>query len=337
MFAIQDFILFCVVFASFVAGILLPRFGTLFQPFILIFLMAILFLSFLTIRQEDIRRLFRDQGRAVLWLSFLKLIAFPIGVYLLFRIFLPSYAPAALLLAGVSTGVIAPFISTLVSANAPLVLVIVVITSILLPFTLPLLVKLLLGQTMEISLLVMIRMLALVIFIPVAAVLAVQRFIPEVVRPILKARYVISLMIFAGINMGVFSQYSDFFYRNPGTILEATGVSILLGGIFLVLGFFALGKASVEDRLAAAISMMNINNVLVLVFAARFFGPLESTVAAMYLIPFYGLIVPMRIFQYRLRNRGAPGDPPHRGPGPGRERKRLGIRLMPSQSRSNAT
>jgi BASS family bile acid:Na+ symporter len=127
-----------------------------------------------------------------------------------------------------------------------------------------------------------------------------------VVRPILKARYVISLMIFSGINMGVFSQYSDFFYRNPGTILEATGVSILLGGIFLVLGFFALGKASMEDRLAAAIWMVNINNVLVLVFAARFFGPLESTVAAMYLIPFYGLIVPMRIFQYRRRNRRAP-------------------------------
>jgi len=39
-------------------------------------------------------------------------------------------------------------------------------------------------------------------------------------------------------------------------------------------------------------------SILVLVFAARFFGPLESTVAAMYLIPFYGLIVPMRIFQH---------------------------------------
>jgi len=228
MFTIQDIILFCVVFASFVAGILLPRFGTLFQPFILIFLMAILFLSFLTIRQEDIRRLFRDQGRAVLWLSFLKLIAFPIGVYLLFRTFLPSYAPAALLLAGVSTGVIAPFISTLVSANAPLVLVIVVITSILLPFTLPLLVKLLLGQTLEISLLVMIRMLALVIFIPVAAVLAVQRFIPEAVRPILKARYVISLMIFAGTNMGVFSQS----LRRPG-FPSCWGVSFLSRGFSL--------------------------------------------------------------------------------------------------------
>jgi len=298
MFRMQDIILLCVVFASFAAGILFPRIGGLFQPFILFFLMAILFLSFLTIRSEDIRRLFRDQSRAVLWLSFLKLIALPLGVYFLFRYFLPAYAPAALLLAGVSAGVIAPFIATLVSANAALVVVIVVITSIFLPFTLPVLAKILLGQTMAISLPFMIRMLALVIFVPIAAVWAVQRFMPGTIRPILKGRYIFPLMIFSGTNMGVFSQYSDFFYRNPGTILEATGVSILLGGVFLVLGFFSLGKASAGDRLAAAISMANINNVLVLVFAARFFGPLESTVAAMYLIPFYGLIVPMRIFQH---------------------------------------
>jgi BASS family bile acid:Na+ symporter len=294
----QDIILLCVVFASFAVGILFPRIGGLFQPFILFFLMTILFLSFLTIRSEDIRRLFRNQSGAVLWLSFLKLIALPLGVYFLFRCFFPAYAPAALLLAGVSTGVIAPFISTLVSANAALVLVIVVITSIFLPFTLPVLAKILLGQTMAIPLPFMIRMLALVIFVPIAAVWAVQRFIPGAVRPILKGRYILSLMIFSGTNMGVFSQYAAFFYQNPGTILEATGVSILLGAIFLVLGFFSLGKASAEDRLAGAISMANINNVLVLVFAARFFGPLESTVAAMYLIPFYGLIVPMRIVQH---------------------------------------
>ena len=298
MFRMQDIILLCVVFASFVVGILFPRTGELFQPFILFFLMAVLFLSFLTIRIEDIRRLFRNQSGAVLWLSFLKLVALPLGVYFLFRCFLPTYAPAALLLAGVSTGVIAPFISTLVSANAALVLVIVVITSIFLPFTLPVIAKIVLGKTLAISLPFMIRMLSLVIFVPIAAVWAVQRFIPGAVRPILKGRYILSLMIFSGTNMGVFSQYSDFFYRNPGTILEATGVSILLGAMFLVLGFFSLGSASTEDRLAAAVSMANINNVLVLVFAARFFGPLESTVAAMYLIPFYGLIIPLRMFSH---------------------------------------
>jgi BASS family bile acid:Na+ symporter len=189
--------------------------------------------------------------------------------------------------------------ATLLSANAALVLVLVVVTSLALPFTLPLLVKVLLGATMELSLPIMIRMLALIVFIPLAAVQLVQRFVPQAVRPILKVRYVLSLMIFAGTNMGVFSQYSDFFYRHPGTILEATGVSILLGVLFLFLGFFSLGKAPVGDRLAAAISMTNVNNMIIMVFGARFFGPLESTMAAMYLIPFYGLIGPLRMIGRR--------------------------------------
>jgi hypothetical protein len=43
-------------------------------------------------------------------------------------------------------------------------------------------------------------------------------------------------------------------------------------------------------------------SILVLVFAARFFGPLESTVAAMVLIPFSGLIVPMRICRHLIKD-----------------------------------
>jgi len=299
MFRMQDIILLCVVFSALVVGILFPRVGAPFEPFVLYFMMALLFLSFLTIRPGDIRLLFRNQGKAVLWLSFLKLIAFPVVIYLLFRLILPAYAPSALLLAGVSAGVVAPFVATLLAANAALVLVLVVVTSLALPFTLPLLVKVLLGATMELSLPVMIRMLALIVFIPLAAVHVVQRYFPQVVRPILKVRYVLSLMIFAVTNMGVFSQYSDFFYQNPGTILEATGVSTLLGVLFLFLGFCSLGKAPVEDRLAAAISMTNVNNMIIMVFGARFFGPLESTMAAMYLIPFYGLIVPLRMIGRR--------------------------------------
>jgi len=300
MLRLQDIILFCVIAASFAAGILFPTAGGLFQPFILPQLMVLLFLSFLPIRTEDLQSLLSGRGKVVLWLSFLKLIAFPILVYFLFRACWPGYAPAALLLAGISTGVVAPFISTLVGANAPLVLVMVVISSLLVPFTLPLLVKVLLGKTMEIPLLLMMGMLMLVIFVPLLAVGAVRRFLPGAVRLLLKGRYVLSLMIFWGVNIGVFSKYSDFFYRNPGTILVATAASVAIGGIFLILGILALGRAPVEDRLASAISMVNVNNVLIVVFAARFFGPLEPTVAAMYLIPFYGLIVPLRILRHRL-------------------------------------
>jgi bile acid:Na+ symporter, BASS family len=40
-----------------------------------------------------------------------------------------------------------------------------------------------------------------------------------------------------------------------------------------------------------------MNNVLVIVFSAQFFTPIEPTVAAMYMIPFFALIVPLRAYQ----------------------------------------
>ncbi|RLB77925.1 MAG: bile acid:sodium symporter, partial [Deltaproteobacteria bacterium] len=34
-----------------------------------------------------------------------------------------------------------------------------------------------------------------------------------------------------------------------------------------------------------------------IVFSARFFGPLEATVAAMYMIPFFLVLFPMRAYE----------------------------------------
>ena len=67
-----------------------------------------------------------------------------------------------------------------------------------------------------------------------------------------------------------------------------------------MVGIFTLLKGPVKNQLASAVVLGNINNVLILVFASEFFGPLEPTVAAMYMIPFFGLILPLRVY-YRLR------------------------------------
>jgi BASS family bile acid:Na+ symporter len=51
-----------------------------------------------------------------------------------------------------------------------------------------------------------------------------------------------------------------------------------------------------------------MNNVLVMVFGAAFFTPLEPTVAAVYTIPFYGLIIPLRLYQnLQIKRRNACG------------------------------
>ena len=297
MFRLNDVILLLVIFSSMIGGILLPRFGSVFQPYPLYLMMFLLFLSFLSIKIDTVWQTIQHSSRAVLWLSLLKLIILPTAVYFLFRIFYPSYAVAVLLLTGISTGVVAPFISSLVQANGPLVLVIVVISSLMVPLTLPALVEFLVGQTIEISFVGMVRMLCLIVFVPILAVELFRRLIPGLLESLMKWRFPVSLIIFAVINLGVFSKYAGFFQQNPLIIMEATLVAFILGGIYLLVGFLVSWKESVKNQLSSIICLGNVNNVLVIVFASEFFGPLEPTLSAMYMIPFFGLILPLRVYQ----------------------------------------
>jgi BASS family bile acid:Na+ symporter len=64
------------------------------------------------------------------------------------------------------------------------------------------------------------------------------------------------------------------------------------------IGFFR--KDPVENRLAGAVMLGNINNVLVIVFSSEFFGPVEPLVAAMYMIPFFVIVIPLRYYRNRM-------------------------------------
>ncbi len=295
----RDLILLTTVYATMAVGIAFPGSGRLFQPYLTLMIMIFLFLSFLNIRITAVWKAIRSSWSFVLYLTFLKMVVLPISVWWVFSLLLPEYALSALLLAGVSTGVVAPFISGLVRANSPLVLVLVVITSLMAPFSLPFLVNLLSGQSLNISVGSMIRMLATVVLVPLVMVELLDWKFSRMLDRIRNRRFPLTVGFLAVVNLAVFSKYSQFFRNQPATILTATLVAFLLAALFLVLGLVTLWKADLEDQLASAIGMANMNNVLVLVFASRFFGPLEPTVAAMYLIPFYFVIVPLRAFRVR--------------------------------------
>jgi BASS family bile acid:Na+ symporter len=307
MLRLNDWILVLVLFSSMLAGILFPVLGSKFRPFLIYFMMSLLFLSLIPIRVDHIRQTIQSEYRTICYLSLIKLIALPLAVYYVFKAFWPAYAVSALLLSGISTGVVAPFIANMVGANSALVLVMVVVTSPLVPFTLPVLVKLLLGQSMTISLYAMMRMLCMVIFIPILLKEMTGRIMPKVLDRIGRRSFPISLTLFAIINLGVFSRYADFFRQRPSVLLYATLAALLVGCICLVVGIVVLWRSPVPLQVASAITLCNVNNVLVIVFAAQFFSPLEPTVAAMYMVPFFGIILPLRV--YRLRHH--PGKAAH--------------------------
>ncbi len=278
------------------AGIIFPQFGSVFQPYPKYFVMALFFLSFLPIQLNSIGVLFRRSLGVIAWFTIFKILALPVVVFYIFKIIAPSYAPSALLLSGISTGVTAPFISNLVGGNSALVMVMVVVTSLLVPLSLPSLCELLLSRSVEMPFAEMFQMLAFVILLPIIAAEALRRLAPRALERIMRINYPLSLLFFALINLGVFSQYSDFLYGQPARIAGAIIVGIGLCAIYGLSGVALFLKRPLEDRIAGAVSICNMNNVIVIVFASHFFSPLEPVVAAMYIIPFFGVIFPLRIY-----------------------------------------
>ena len=296
MIHVRDWIMLGLMLGSMAVSFLWPLAGAPFKPYPMYFMMGLLFMSFLSISTRSIARAALDNGPRLLGWLLLKLIAVPVALYFIVRPFYPEFALAALLLGGISTGVVAPFFSTLLGANTSLVVLMVTTSSILVPFTLPLIVSILAGRTLEISVIDMARILAQVIFVPLVAAEAARSVSPSITERIVAIRYPVSLLFCVLIILGVFSRYADYMHSNPAILLAALLASFVLAALLFAAGVLtSLGQPD-ADRLAVVISMGLMNNILVVVFSSRFFGPIEPLLAMIYCIPFFCSIVFLRAF-----------------------------------------
>lgn len=291
----NDLILIFMVFVSIGVGIAFPEETSFLQPFPIYMMMTQLFLSFIKIDFSQVLKNVRQDSRFLLQMAFVKLIVAPLILFLVTQAFWPAYALPVLLLSGISTGVVAPFIADLLQASMIPVLVMAVVTSLLVPFTLPALVSALVGQTLEISFLSMVRILSMVIFTPTAAVSLMRRFAPHLLQKLDKVRYPMSVSFFALINIGIFSKYSTFFRQNPMELARTVVVAFLVSILCHAIGFAVAWKRRKEERLAGAVSFAYMNCILVAAFASEHFGPLAPALAVIYMLPFFAMIVPARI------------------------------------------
>lgn len=306
MLSFRDVVLLLVIYSSMGAGILFSEATALFRPYPLYCMMLLLFLSFLPMKFGEVRRTLVSSPAEVAWLVFIKLVALPALIYLVMLAVYPRYALASLLLTGISTGVVAPFISGVAGGSGPLVVIMVVLTSVAAPFTLPLLLQILAGRHVELPLGPMISLLAQVIFVPFIAVEALRKWAPAATGMLSRHRFPVSLVLFSFVNLGVFSRYGDFFRESPITVIEAAAVAVFIGAVCCICGIYCLPRRPVSHKISAAVSFCNMNNVLVMVFSAEFFGPREPAVAAMYMIPFFAVLIPLRLYG-RAKNSGGNG------------------------------
>ena len=300
MFRKNDLILLVVTFGSIGFAIAFPERCSVFLPYPLYLMMVFLFFSFLKIEFVKIFQNVKKNASILLTLCLFKLILLPAALYGLALIFWPRYALPILLLSGVSTGVVAPFLGGLLGASVLLVLMMVAFSSLLVPFTLPTMVKLLAGHSVDLSFLSMVKFLAMVVFTPAAINILIRRFSPYLTGKLERIQFPASIVMFGLVNLGVFPKYAPFLRERPEAIGGTIVVTVVLSAIYYVAGILVTRGLRKEDRLAGAASFAYMNNVLIIVFSAQFSDPLAPMLAVTYMLPLFGLIVPARIVGNKL-------------------------------------
>jgi BASS family bile acid:Na+ symporter len=290
---LKDIILILVVFFSMAAGMLWPEPAGRLSPYLNWLLMILLYLAFLKVKLKAIQGELKRHAKEFLVLMALKLFILPIIVYALAVRFIPDYALGLLLLAGVSTGVSAPFFAGLVGAHVPLVLLLTVATSLVLPAILPVVAKLLAGQDLTIDPVHLGGLIGAIIFIPLAGANLSQRFLPRLSLELGSRSYYPSVLLVAVINLGAFGNFGPFLKAHQTQILLALGLSTALSLVLAGVGAAAFWRCQPPVQTAAAASLGWINNILVLVLGNDLGNPQVSLLAALYLIPFHLLILPL--------------------------------------------
>jgi bile acid:Na+ symporter, BASS family len=291
----RDFIMIVVAFAGIAGGVFLPAWAGWFTPVTIYMMVTVLYLSFLRIDFGALARLKGADLGELAWWSLLKLVVLPVGLWALAAWLAPSWALPVLLLSGVSAGVTAPFFSQLLGGDQARTLQLTVLTSVLVPFTLPALVGLLAGHQINLPLAAMGRMLAMVIFVPLVLAWLTLRLLPALLEPLARIQFPLVVTLFFLINLGVFAPFSSFFFEQAGQVVAAVGLSCLLAAAYFGTAW-ASGSLSGHrlDRLSCGTGLVFINNVLVVVVAAKFFGPRSPLLAAAYMLPFFLMLLPFR-------------------------------------------
>ena len=274
------------------AGVLLPTAGRMVEPYILVWLGALLFLNLLRLNPSDLIAVFKKPKQLAV-LSIIKLVALPAGMYALAYVVYEPFALPILLLSGISTGLGAPFVVNLVGGQLPLVIGMIIITSVAVPFVLPSIVYAFVHSQFEIPLLHMMFLLSIALFTPLAAGWLTQKYFPAGSKFLDRNSFPLSLVFIILINLGIFAKFAGFFYSEQTFLLQTVATAFLCYAVYCLVGYVG-ATGSRQEKRAGLIATSYVNNVLVAVFAFQFFGLQVAALAALYNIPYYVGIIAIK-------------------------------------------
>jgi bile acid:Na+ symporter, BASS family len=285
---------FSIFFITAIAiGLFFPSFGIIFEPFMLYFLLAILFLSILKI---DTIETFKQIKKPALlaYIVFVLMIATPIILFLITKHLYPEIAIPVLILTAMPAGMAASALTDISKGSISLALIVTIITTLLCPFTIPFLLKYMAGSDLAVSTDPMLLMLVEIIFTPFAFAIIVRKIAKRQIENTKKYYSSMTIILIMPLIMGPLSRYSEYYRNNLGQIFSITIYMFIISAMLHIIGWLMVFWLKKEDKIAVSITNAYMNLSLAIVFTSQFFGPLVLLPVILYQFPWDTMLIPFR-------------------------------------------
>lgn len=271
-FIAKNFALFLIIFGS--IGVFFPQFYAPFPEFTPAFGLGLaLYANFLRIGKSGIMYLKKNFPQ-LLTLTLLYQIIIPITLILIGKNFLEKDLLTALaILACCSSAMANPTIAQGLKLRQTWSIGFVVLSSLIVPFSLPFILEITLSQENKIPTLAILSFTGSMIFIPAISAYLSQKICPKKSEIIKENSGIIGVLSITFILGMLIAPYSQFFQENIFTPQGFTGImaNTLLVIILAISGFFIFYKKSTSYCYTNALLFASVNNGLAIIIAYQFF------------------------------------------------------------------
>ncbi len=278
-----------------VTGLVFPVNNDFLEVLIKPFLMIMLFTVFL---KADIIQVFHRMKnyKQVLFLLIMYMAVIPILFFLVINPFNQQLAIAVLLLVSMPAGVSAPVLTDILKGNTELAASIAITTSIVAPFSVPLLFLILNIDSISIDSTGILIDLSIIIFIPMIVSQIVKKYFQKAIDKKSHLFSSINVFLLAFLVFSVMGAHREVLFSNSiMSILEKLLFAYLVFMLLHVIGYNIGFKEDKKGKIATAVGAAYMNNGMAIVIAAIYFNSYILVFAVLSEIPWNTLLEPFKI------------------------------------------
>jgi len=252
-----------------------------------------LFLAFLKIDALEVIENIKN-FRLMIYITFLYMLAIPLGFYFSTWIFNPELAVGLLLLTAMPAGVSAPVLTDIARGNISLSMSLTIVSQLLAPFTVPFLFWIVDVNSLTISKLLILKDIAILVFVPMIISQVVKRYLPLTIK---KTQHLFTsanvFLLFSFVYIAISSQ-RNVILENPAGLIWKIAVLYLVFILLHVIGYMICPNENKENRIAITIGSAYMNNGMAIVLAVSYFKPEILVLMVLSEIPWNTLLAPFK-------------------------------------------